>query len=122
MLTEKEMDGYRVVVRQEGNAFVVINTYDKGIVLPTPTPTVTPTLEPDQMPTPTPTLKPSAAPTREPRPTCTPKPTKKPRPTKDPSVLPQTGQLWWPVPALMSSGVLLVMLGLIRRRGDDDEE
>lgn len=32
--------------------------------------------------------------------------------------LPQTGQLWWPVPVLVAAGLLLVVLGLIRRRGD----
>lgn len=34
--------------------------------------------------------------------------------------LPQTGQLWWPVPALAAGGMLLVVAGLIRRREDDD--
>lgn len=32
--------------------------------------------------------------------------------------LPQTGQLWWPVPVLIAAGLLLVVIGLIRRRGD----
>lgn len=31
--------------------------------------------------------------------------------------LPQTGQLWWPVPVLLAAGLLLVLIGLIRRRG-----
>lgn len=35
--------------------------------------------------------------------------------------LPQTGQLWWPVPVLMSLGLLFVLVGLIRRRGDSRE-
>lgn len=34
--------------------------------------------------------------------------------------LPQTGQLWWPVPVLALSGSLLFVIGLIRRRGDAD--
>lgn len=33
--------------------------------------------------------------------------------------LPQTGQLWWPVPVLMALGMLLMVIGLIRRRGDE---
>lgn len=33
--------------------------------------------------------------------------------------LPQTGQLWWPVPVLMALGMLLMVIGLIRRRGED---
>lgn len=31
--------------------------------------------------------------------------------------LPQTGQLWWPVPVLLAAGLLLVVIGLMRRRG-----
>jgi hypothetical protein len=100
VLTEKPVDGYRVSIEQLGITFVVTNTYDREIVVPTPTPG--PTWPPEVIPTPTP------------------KPTKKPRPTPtmDPSVLPQTGQIWWPVPALMVSGLILIALGLIRRRGD----
>ena len=37
------------------------------------------------------------------------------------SDLPQTGQLWWPVPVLLCAGALLVVVGLIRRRGSKDE-
>ena len=36
--------------------------------------------------------------------------------------LPQTGQLWWPVPALIAAGLLFVVIGLIRRRGVADEK
>lgn len=35
--------------------------------------------------------------------------------------LPQTGQLWWPVPALFSAGLLCVLIGALRRRGTGDE-
>ncbi len=31
--------------------------------------------------------------------------------------LPQTGQLWWPVPMLVFAGLLCIVVGLIRRRG-----
>lgn len=31
--------------------------------------------------------------------------------------LPQTGQLWWPVPMLIFVGLLCIVVGLIRRRG-----
>ena len=41
------------------------------------------------------------------------------KPTDSGGKLPQTGQLWWPVPLLLASGLLLVVLGLIRRRGAD---
>lgn len=33
--------------------------------------------------------------------------------------LPQTGQLWWPVPILLLAGLALVVVGLIRRRSDE---
>lgn len=32
--------------------------------------------------------------------------------------LPQTGQLWWPVPLLTLAGLLLVVIGLLIRRGE----
>lgn len=37
------------------------------------------------------------------------------------SKLPQTGQLWWPVPLLLAAGLLFLIAGVIRRRGNDDE-
>ena len=36
--------------------------------------------------------------------------------------LPQTGQLWWPVPVLLSVGLLFLVIGLIRRRGIRNEK
>ncbi len=42
-------------------------------------------------------------------------------PPGEPS-LPQTGQLWWPVPVLTAGGLLLIVLGLLRRRGAEDEK
>ena len=51
--------------------------------------------------------------------TCS-KPTPPPKPDK-PS-LPQTGQLWWPVPVLIAAGLLFVVIGLVRRRGTIDEK
>lgn len=38
------------------------------------------------------------------------------------SKLPQTGQLWWPVPILLCAGLLLIVAGLIRRKGADNEK
>lgn len=40
-----------------------------------------------------------------------------PTPGKPPQ-LPQTGQLWWPVPLLMAAGLLLMLVGMLRRRGE----
>lgn len=36
--------------------------------------------------------------------------------------LPQTGQLWWPVPVLMILGVLIVLIGIVIRNFDLDEK
>ena len=36
--------------------------------------------------------------------------------------LPQTGQLWWPVPMLIVAGLLFIAIGLIRRRGSSNEK
>lgn len=36
--------------------------------------------------------------------------------------LPQTGQLWWPVGLLAVAGLVLIVVGLIRRRGGEDYE
>lgn len=37
------------------------------------------------------------------------------------STLPQTGQLWWPVPLLFSIGILCMIVGVLRRRRFDHE-
>ena len=37
------------------------------------------------------------------------------------SKLPQTGQLWWPVPVLLLAGLVLVIVGLLRRKEDNYE-
>lgn len=39
-----------------------------------------------------------------------------PPPHKIPHKLPQTGQLWWPVPVLAGFGVLFLLIGFLRRR------
>ena len=36
--------------------------------------------------------------------------------------LPQTGQLWWPVPVLTCAGLGCIAVGLFRRRRDGDED
>ena len=56
-----------------------------------------------------------------------PEPSESPAPSKppdEPEKLPQTGQLWWPVPLLICAGLILVAVGLIirRRRGGSDED
>lgn len=44
-------------------------------------------------------------------------PTNTPKPT-----LPQTGQLWWPVPVLLCAGLLLLIVGLVRSRRSKTNE
>lgn len=36
--------------------------------------------------------------------------------------LPQTGQLWWPVPVLLAVGLLCLIVGLVRRRSGSGEK
>ena len=36
--------------------------------------------------------------------------------------LPQTGQLWWPIPLLVCCGLFCIVVGVIRHRGVYDEE
>lgn len=52
-----------------------------------------------------------------PTPGVTDKPEVSPTPGGDKPVLPQTGQLWWPVPILLCAALFLAVLGLIRRKG-----
>ena len=39
-------------------------------------------------------------------------------PVPEGPALPQTGQLWWPAPLLIAVGLLLIVMGLLRRRGN----
>lgn len=77
---------------------------------PTPSITITPSIG-----TPTPsTVTPSTATPS----TATPTATATPTPVRDYSRLPQTGQLWWPVPVLALAGAALVLVGWFRRRSN----
>lgn len=51
----------------------------------------------------------------------TPETTSSTEPPEKPDRLPQTGQLWWPVPVLICLGLACIAVGLIRRRRDWDE-
>lgn len=52
----------------------------------------------------------------------TPKPTEPPsQPSGGGRKLPQSGQLWWPVPMLTCAGLGSIAVGLIRRRESEDE-
>lgn len=107
-VAETVPDGYTVEVERFGITFVITN---KTTVLPEtpPTPPSTPTPSPTPTPTPTVTLPDSS-------------PTPSPAPGDDTPTLPQTGQLWWPVPVLAAGGLLSLLIGCIRKRGVRDEE
>ena len=49
-------------------------------------------------------------------------PPTKPTPSSGGGKLPQTGQLWWPVPVLTCAGLGCIAVGLFRRRRDGDED
>lgn len=36
--------------------------------------------------------------------------------------LPQTGQLWWPLPFLVAGGVLCIGIGMIKQKRENDEK
>ena len=57
---------------------------------------------------------------KETEPTEPTKPTNPTTPTTPPK-LPQTGQLWWPVPVLAVVGMVIFLAGYLRSRGKDDE-
>lgn len=111
-------DLYTVTVTRDGVVFVVTNTIQTA----RPTPSAPPDNPPaTAVPTPsapaaplTPTATPAPAGDTD---TTTPAPTATPLPTT--ARLPQTGQLWWPVPLLACAGVLLVSFGwAMNRKGN----
>ena len=93
-VAEETPAGYTVTITREGVTFVVTNT---------PIPET-----PDEPTTPT---KPSN-PANPSNPSTPSNPSRPGQPT-----LPQTGLLWWPVPVLICAGLLLLLLGLLRRKG-----
>ncbi len=61
--------------------------------------------------------EPSPEPEPEPEPEPTPEPKLEPTPTPIPDkTLPQTGQLFWPIPILAGAGALFIMIGSMMRR------
>lgn len=61
-----------------------------------------------------------ASPKPQPIISCTPTPSPTPTPTTPPPPIPQTGQLWWPVPLLGFLGAALFITGCVIRRRDRD--
>lgn len=118
-VVEQPVPGYTVAVRQMGATFIVTNTSksnDRD--------------DPDDPDDPHPPKDPDGPgrPDNPSNPEDPGKPddpgrTDNPDPPKTPGgpKLPQTGVLWWPVPVLLAAGLMLVIVGLVRRRTDDAE-
>lgn len=101
-------EGYTVSVSQEGITFVVTNTYHPGEPDKPDTPD-----GPDQPDTPNPPNQPDQ-PDEPGQP-------EKPDAPGEPTI-PQTGALWWPVPVLAGSGMVLFMTGWVRAQGRRRED
>lgn len=90
---EEKTKNYIADVTQEEITFVVTNTF----IPPKPTPVPTP--QPGNTPIPGPT----------------------PEHTPPSDEIHDFGQLWWPVPVLITGGVVLIILGVVRRRSEQYE-
>lgn len=105
-------EGYIVSVGRNNELYGVTNSIpgdDEGSTTPTePTEPEGPT-EPDEPTRPDETTRPEE-PTRP-----LPPPPEKPE-------IPNTGLLWWPVPVLCLAGIVCLAIGILRRRGNNDEE
>lgn len=94
-VTEKKTDkSYTVKVQKSGTNFVITNTYKKTAVTPEPNPSNPGGSKPGNGGTGNGGSGNSAAEVK----------------------LPQTGQLWWPVPYLALAGILMIFLGILRRK------
>lgn len=107
---------YSAEYRIEGYNFYIENIAEPAPTEPDPTePEETKPSEPAPTdPTEPEETKPTEPDTTEPTPT-------KPTETPPKPVLPQTGQLWWPVPVLVLAGLALILVGLLRRKEQDYE-
>lgn len=107
--------GYTVSVDKNGWTFTVVNTYS-------PTDTPDDPDEPDGPDTPDNPDQPDqpGTPSNPTNPTTPTTPTTPGQTTPGKPTLPQTGQLWWPVPALAGAGMLCFLVGWLRARRDHD--
>lgn len=136
-MIEQIPEHYSAEYRIEGYNFYIENIAEAAPTEPDPTePDPTDPTEPDPTePTSTDPTEPEETKPTEPAPTDPTEPeetkptepeTTEPAPTKPSEtppkpVLPQTGQLWWPVPVLVLAGLALILVGLLRRKEQDYE-
>lgn len=115
-IAENEPENYKVHLTLTGVTFLLTNTS----VLPLPeeeTTTPTDTTEPDDSENTTNPTDEQTTVTEFESTTSNEQPSSKPPEEQ----LPNTGQLWWPVPFLTAIGFCLISLGLFIRRGQDNE-
>lgn len=130
-VTESAVSGYKVSVSQEGVTFLITNTKDEPNTPSDPNTPDEPIIDipDDDIPTtdlpdqPTDPSQPDTdipdndtprAPAEPDQPSKTTTTTKKDK-------LPQTGALWWPVPVLAAGGLLCLILGVVTKKGNEDE-
>lgn len=137
LIVEKKVPGnYTVLVEREGNTFIITNTYsetetttttttttttDKTTTTTTSTDKTTTTSSSSSTTTTTATTTTSVSnPTITT--TSTPNPSTTASTTKPSELLPNTGQLWWPVPVLVLAGFMMFGIGFAARKRGDDED
>lgn len=100
-VVEKQLKNYMIDISREGVTFVITNTYTPAFKV-----------KPNQQ------IMPENPTTMHP---AVPDETTEKSTTKH-STLPQTGQLWWPVPVLATIGLVMILVGVLHGRGINDEE
>ena len=110
-------DGYESYVDYKGITFVIDNVHEpERPEKPTPPP---PSVPPEENP-PVTTTTPNPPRTTPGGPPSTPDiPENPPPPPPTTPKIPQTGQLWWPVPVLTIAGLAVLLVGVFVRRRDD---
>lgn len=117
-VVEVNLDGrYSVIITAEGTIFTMVNTYSGSFESPAPSTSADPSASPDPSTSPNASASPnpSATPGANPSATLPAEPSPTPRPA-----LPQTGQLWWPVPLGAACGLTLILLGYVLNRRNYD--
>lgn len=122
-VVEKEPSGYTVKVSQEGITFVITNTIGEPDEPDEPDHPDNPDNpdHPDNPDNPDHPENPDS-PGEPSHPNQPGSPDVPDIPEAPETRLPQTGMLWWPVPMLAAAGLLLILLGLLRNRSENDAE